>query len=189
VLVMYYSEIVDVYEALAGTTKRLEKADILAEFLAKIKGSEKFVYLLRGRVFPDYDESEFGISGKLTIKAIAKASGTSSEKINEKLKKVGDLGDIAEKLFDRKKQSTLFSHKLKTDKVFDNLQKLVEIEGKGSVDRKMNSVIELLTSASGKEAKYIVRTLLNDLRVGVAEGTLREGIRKAFLRAIRKWMM
>ena len=48
--------------------------------------------------------------------------------------------------------------------------------GKGTVDRKMSLISELLTSASGLEAKYIIRTLLSDLRIGVASGTIRDAI-------------
>ena len=179
---MDYSKFVEVYEEISGTTKKLEKIDILSKFLPKLKGNEEWIYLLRGRVFPDYDEREFGISTQLAIKAIAKASGVGSEKIVEKFKKVGDVGEIAEELVGKKKQSTLFSKKLKVSKVFNNLHRLVEVEGKGAVDRKLGFVVELLTSASGKEAKYIVRTLLNDLRIGVAEASIRDSISKAFFK-------
>ena len=179
---MDYSKFVEVYEEISETTKKLEKIDILSNFLPKLKGNEEWIYLLRGRVFPDYDEREFGISTQLAIKAISKASGVGSEKIVEKFKKVGDVGEIAEELVGKKKQSTLFSKKLKVGKVFGNLHRLVEIEGKGAVDRKLGFVVELLTSASGKEAKYIVRTLLNDLRIGVAEATIRDSISKAFFK-------
>jgi DNA ligase 1 len=177
---MKYSDFVEVYEELGSTTKKLEKVDILAKFLPKLVGNEEWIYLLRGRVFPGYDEREFGISGKLALKAISKASGVSGDKIAEMLKKVGDLGDIADELIGKKKQSTLFTKKLTVDKVFGNLKGLVEIEGKGSVDKKLNLIVELLTNSSGKGAKYVVRILLNDLRVGVADGILREGIKKTY---------
>ncbi len=177
---MRYSEFVDVYEALSATTKKLEKIEILAEFLIKIKEHPKWIYLLRGRVLPDYDEREFGISGQLSIKAIARASGVKPEKVVERFKKLGDLGNVAEELVGKKKQGTLFSKNLEVQKVFDNLEKLVSIEGKGAVDKKLNLIVELLTSADGKGAKYIIRTLLNDLRVGVADALLRDAISRAF---------
>jgi len=183
---MNYSELVEIYEKISETTKKLEKIDILSKFLPRLKGNEEWVYLLRGRVFPDYDEREFGISTQLTIKAIAKASGVLSEDIIESLKKVGDVGKIAEELVGKKRQSTLFSKKLKVEKVFGNLRKLSEIEGGGAVERKLGFVVELLTSASGTEAKYIVRTLLNDLRIGVAEATIRDSISKAFFEGDEK---
>jgi len=65
------------------------------------------------------------------------------------------------------------------EKVLDNLKKLPELEGKGTIDKKLSLISELLTSASGIEAKYIIRTLLGDLRVGTGEGTLRDSIRDA----------
>lgn len=181
---MYYSEFVSLYEALANTTKRLEKAAILSEFLKKLKreGKSQWIYLLKGKTFPDYDSREFGISDKSVIKAIAKASGIKEEEIMKRYRKIGDLGELAEEFLAKKKQSTLFNSRLSTEKVYENLRKLVEIEGKGSIEKKLSLISELLNSASGKEAKYIARTLLNDLRVGVAEGVLRDALAEAFFK-------
>src|SRR3989338_890441 len=69
---MNYREFVDVYEALSATTKRLEKMEILSQFLKKLaeKGESEWIYLLRGRVFAEHDPHEFGFSTQLAIKAI-----------------------------------------------------------------------------------------------------------------------
>ena len=173
---MYYSEFINLYESLAATAKRLGKTTLIANFLKKLKSKPEYIYLLRGRVFPDYDPKEFGISGQLTIKALGKASGISSENILKEFRKIGDLGEIAEKLMEKREQSSLFRSRLSVDKVFSNLRKLAEISGSGSVDKKMDLILEILNSASGKEAKYIVRTLLSDLRVGIADATLVDAI-------------
>ena len=61
-------------------------------------------------------------------------------------------------------------------KVFTNLQKLASLEGQGTVDQKVGLIAELLTSAEPLEARYIVRTTLNDLRVGVGDGSIRDAI-------------
>ena len=180
---MHYSEFISLYEALAGTSKRLEKSTLLSDFLKKLKSQPpEFIYLLKGKVFPDYDPREFGISDKLVIKLIAKASGIKEEDIHKKYRKIGDFGELAEEFISKRKQSTLFTSKLSTKKVFENLRSLMEIEGKGSVDKKLSLASELLNSASGKEAKYIIRTLLNDLRVGVADGVLRDALSEAFFK-------
>ena len=173
---MKYVEFVKVYEKINATTKKLEKADILGAFLKNLQGHEEWIYLLRGKVFPDYDESELGISTQTAIKAIAKAAGTTTQKITDQFKKIGDLGDIAESLIGNKKQSTLFSKVLDTNHVFSNLRRLASIEGKGTVDRKIALIVDLLSAATGLEAKYVIRTLLNDLRVGVADGIMRDSI-------------
>jgi DNA ligase-1 len=64
--------------------------------------------------------------------------------------------------------------------VFNNLRKLAEMQGAGTVERKVALVSELLTSASPIEARYIIRTVLEDLRVGIGEGVLRDAIVWAF---------
>jgi len=55
------------------------------------------------------------------------------------------------------------------------------MEGVGSTDRKIQLIAELLSSAKLKEAKYIVRTVLEDLRVGIGDGTMRDSIVWAYL--------
>lgn len=179
---MQYSEYVEVYEALASTSKKLEKTAILAEFLKKLekKGKSEWIYLLRGRVFADYDSREFGISDQLVLKVIGVAFGIKNDDVQERFNKIGDWGEIAEFYAEKRKQSTLFSKRLEVEKVFSNLRAISDIEGKGAVDKKLSLVSELLTSASGKEAKYIVRTLLSDLRVGVADSLLVDSIVLAF---------
>ena len=108
---MKYSEFVEVYEDLSKTSKKLEKTEILSKFLKKLKGHSEWMYLFKGRVVPDYDPSEFGISGQLVIKAIGKSYGVKKEDILKKFRKIGDLGEIAEDFAVKKKQRALFSSK------------------------------------------------------------------------------
>jgi DNA ligase-1 len=143
--------------------------------------------LLNGNIYPEYDERKIGISNQLTIKAISKASGIETEKVVQEWKKIGDLGKVAEKLINSKKQSTLFSKShLTTEKVLENLRKLPELEGKGTVDKKLSLITELLTSASPIEALYLTRTLIGDLRIGIQESTVRESLAKAFFQDIKE---
>lgn len=173
---MDYKEICEVYSELQGTTKGLEKTQILSSFLPKIKKEPETIYLLRGKIFPDYDDREIGISIQLVIKAISKTTGISEEKVLNSFKESGDLGSTAEELFLRKPQSALFSTSLTTQKVLNNLRKVSEIEGKGAIDKKIGLISELLNSAKPKEAKYIIRTIMQDLKIGVGDGLLRDSI-------------
>lgn len=175
---MEYLKICEVYSALEATTKGLEKTTILANFLSEIEevGEYDLIYLLRGRVFADYDSREFGISGQLAIRAIARVSGVDDSEVVKIYRVLGDLGKTAEELSNKKRQSSLFSSKLTVEKVLTNLRKLPDLEGKGTVDKKIGLVVELLNSAEPVEAKYIVRTVLGDLKVGVGNGLLRDSI-------------
>ena len=179
---MLYKKLAELYESLGNTTKRLEKTDILSKFLEYLSEKDKDVlYLLNGEIYPNYDERKIGISNQLVIKALSKASGVPSEKVVQEWKKIGDLGKVAEKLINSKKQSTLFSKSnLTTQKVLENLRKLPILEGEGTVDKKISLIVELLTSASPLESIYLSRTLIGDFRIGIQESTIRDAITKAF---------
>lgn len=183
---MKYSELAAVYEKIDGTTKRLEKTGYLSDFLKKVSGEEieEVVLLLQGRIFPAWDEREIGVAGQLMAKAISMASGSGIQAVEKEWKKTGDLGNVAENLIKKRKQLTLYSSDLTVKKVFSNLRKLTEVTGRGSVDRKLQLIAELLTSASGIEARYITRTVLGVLRVGLGEGTLRDAIVWAYFMKI-----
>src|SRR4030042_6947873 len=179
---MKYSELAAIYEAWENTSKRLEKTYIISKFLKKTKEDDidKIVLLIQGRLFPLWDETKIGVSDRLVIKAISVATGASAEKVEDEWKRLGDLGLVAEKLVEKKSQATLFSKELTVDKVFDNLRKLPSLEGGGSVDQKIKLIAELLSNAKPLEARYVVRTVLEDLRVGVGAGSRRDALVWAF---------
>jgi len=179
---MKYSLLAGLYEAVESTTKRLEKTFLLSQFLKTIsdKEAELVILLVQGRVFPIWDETTIGVSERLVIKAISIASGTSADKVEQEWKRIGDLGRVAEKLVEKKTQATLFSSELTIDKVFKNIKSLASMEGQGSVDQKVKTIAELLSSAKPLEARYVIRTVLEDLRVGIGTGSIRDAIVWAF---------
>ena len=178
---MKYMELAELYRRLEATTKKLGKRDMLAEFYARC-GDEKLykaVVLSMGTVFPR-GEQELGIAGELMKRIITKVTGAGGREVVEQFKKTGDLGSAAERLLLKRRQSTLGKKELTIDLVFDNLRKLPEISGAGSQDKKISLIAELLSSATPEEAKYIVRTTLGQMRIGVAAGIVRDAIAKAF---------
>ncbi|MBS3167192.1 ATP-dependent DNA ligase [Candidatus Woesearchaeota archaeon] len=179
---MDYSDLVNYYEKIGKTSKRLEKTEIISELLKNSSKEEIsiLIHLLQGKVFPNYDERKIGFSSRLMLKGISSAIGISQEEVEKIWKKEGDLGKVSEILSQKKKQKTLFAQKLTIKKVYSNIQKLAELEGEGTVSRKIALVSELLSNSSPLEAKYITRTVLEELRVGIAEGILRDSIAKAF---------
>jgi len=180
---MNYQKLAELYESLSSTTKRLEKTEILGKFLKQLPEKDKDVmYLLLGDIYPEYDERRIGISNQLTIQAISKATGIEKGKVVREWKEIGDLGKVAETLTKRKTQATLHKHVLTTEKVLENLRKLPDLVGKGTVSKKLSLITELLTSASPLEALYITRTLIGDLRIGVQESTIRDGLVLAFFK-------
>jgi len=108
--------------------------------------------------------------------------GISKENLVKDWKKIGDIGKVAEKATQDKKQATLHQHVLTTEKVLENLRKLPELVGKGTVGKKLALITELLTSAEPLEALYLTRTLIGDLRMGVQESTVRDAMAVAFFK-------
>ncbi|MGV8169661.1 MAG: ATP-dependent DNA ligase [Candidatus Nanoarchaeia archaeon] len=180
---MDFLVLAEAYEELEATKKRLKKTLIVSRLLKETpeKELEKVLLLLQGRIFGASDEREMGVASKLVVKAIAIATGHEAAQIEEQWKKKGDLGLVAEHLCGKKKQNMLFSEELTVSMVFNDLRKVSELEGQGSTDQKVKMISKLLGLAKPLEARYVVRAALQDLRVGIAEGTLRDAIAWAYL--------
>jgi len=179
---MNYLDLCQLYHQLDATTKRLEKTWHISRFLQKAHPDDlpSIILLLQGLIYPEYDERKMGIASRLILKAIQVATGIPAMKVEEMWKATGDLGISAERLVTKKTQSTLASRELTVEKVLTNLRRASELEGEGMVDKKVKLLAELLTSATPIEARYIIRTTLEELRVGVASCTIRDAITWAF---------
>lgn len=179
---MRYSIIADAYERIEATTKRLEMTELLADLFRRTpKGIiDKVVYLSQGKICPDYMGIELGVAEKLAIRAIAASSGKREGEVEELYRRVGDLGRATEVLLERRSQSTLFREALTVEDVHDAFDKISRSTGPGSVDSKIRLLTKLLNNASPKEGKYIVRTALGKLRLGIADMTILDALSVAF---------
>lgn len=179
---MLYAELAELYDTLEKTSKRLEMTWHLAQAIGRTEEKDlgALLLLLQGRVLPPWDERKVGVAEKLVGKAISRATGASAKEVESLWAKRGDLGLVAEELSSKKRQSTLRSERLEVRGVLERVQGLTSLEGEGSVDRKVEEVSRLL-SASPREARYLVRTVLEQLRIGVGAGTLRDAIAWALL--------
>lgn len=179
---MRYAALAEAFEKLEHTPSYLKKNSVIVELLKHTPAEEmeRVVLLLLGKPWPAYVSKETGVGLQQLKKAVAKAAGYSSDEVDKLMRQVGDLGEVAKQLLGKKRQVILFAEQLTVKKVFGNVKQLPEITGEGSVDRKIASIAELLTSSTPLEAKFIVRTVIGDLRIGVAEGRLRDAIASAF---------
>jgi len=179
---MDYAEIVGSYEKIEATTKRLEMTSHLVELLKKTPKEviARVVYLTQGKLYPDFVGIEMGVAEKLAIKALTRATGGSENVIQRELQKSGDIGETAEKQLKQRKQSTFFSKKLTVERVYETLDKLAKTSGSGAVDTKMALLSSLLTDASPKEAKWLIRTVTGNLRLGIADMTVLDALAIAY---------
>ncbi|MCG2782672.1 MAG: ATP-dependent DNA ligase [Candidatus Altiarchaeales archaeon] len=179
---MEFSELTAVYQKLEEISGRIEMTSIISDFLGSAPDDElpTLILFLQGRAFPPWSDKELGIGGKLMIKAISNISGFPDEKVVDKVREKGDTGLAAEELLVNKTQTTLFKEKLTLQKVSDNLNKLAGLTGKGAQDKKISYINELLSFASPVESRYLVKIILEELRLGVGRGVVRDAIAGAF---------
>ncbi|MEM3807612.1 MAG: DNA ligase, partial [Nitrososphaerota archaeon] len=180
---MDFSKLVEYYEQLESTTKRLEMRDILIQLFneADEKEVDKIAYLTLGILYPAYVGIELGVAEKLAIRAIKAVTGVEETKIENLLNKVGDLGQVAEELLSHKKsQLVLFNQPLTVLEVYNKLDKVARISGEGAVENKIKILSGLLAQAQPKEAKYIIRLLTGKMRLGVADMTIIDAVSALF---------
>lgn len=171
---MEYARLVDYYLRLEETASRLEMTDILVDLIESVPKEllARIMYLTLGKLGPDYLGLEFGIAEKMVIRALAFTTGFNENEVLELWQKVGDPGNAAEELLSRKKQRSLFSTPLTVERVFETFHKLARSAGKGTQDTRIKFLAELLHDAEPAAGKYIVRTVVGKLRLGVADMTI-----------------
>jgi DNA ligase-1 len=175
----------ETYEALEATPKRLEMRDILVDMfrLAEPRLVDRVVYLTQGVLGPEWEGLALGLGEKLVSRAIAATAGISDAALEELVHREGDLGLAAEAAFASKgpKQVQLFAEELTIDRVFDMLIKVATVEGSGSTEKRVRLLQQLMMDADPLSARYIVRTVVGKLRLGIADMTILEALEKAFL--------
>jgi DNA ligase 1 len=179
---MKFSIFSDAFQKMEATSKRLELTDILVELIKEIPEDviSKAIYLIQGKLRPNFEGIELGIAEKLVMKAMSKSSGIPLKKIEEDYNKGGDLGQTAENILQRKIQTTFTSETITLEKVYETLLKIANLEGKGSQEMKMRYVSSILNDATPQEGKFILKILLGTLRLGIAENTVMDALAIAF---------
>ena len=179
---MRFAEFADFFERMESTSKRLELTEILVELLKQTPTDviSKAVYLIQGKLRPNFEGIELGVAEKLAMKSIAKSAGITIKKIEDDYKVGGDLGITAGNVLTQKTQTTFSAENITLERVYDTLFKIAKLEGRRSQDMKIKYISSLLNDATSTEAKFILKILLGTLRLGIAENTLMDALAIAF---------
>lgn len=179
---MEFARVVEVYDRIEATTKRLEMTSLLVDLLRSTprEDLDKVVYLTQGRIHPDYLGIELGLAEKMVIRVLAHATGLDEDRVEKLWKQKGDLGLVAEEAIGARRQKPLESKPLTVAKVHANLDAIARESGEGSQDRKIRLLSDLLSNASPREAKYIVRMVVGKMRLGVADMTIVDAMAATF---------
>lgn len=179
---MEFEELINFFEIIEAEPSRLMMTNHLVNLFKKtpVEVIDKVVYLTEGKLYPSFVGIELGMAEKLALKALSMSTGISQNKVEDEYKKKGDIGILAENLLKTRVQMTLFKRELSIDDVYEELDKIARMSGPGSTDTKLRILSGLLTDASPKEAKYIMRILTGKMRMGIATNTIIVALAQAF---------
>jgi DNA ligase-1 len=164
-------------EAVAATTRKLEKAALLENYFGQLNDQNlaRAARYFAGQQFASSDSRTTNVGGSILSEAMSMATGTSPESLGARYARWGDAGDVAFELFLEAKPGNQPS--LTLGETEGMLAQLSLTRGKKA---KTQLLIDALSRATALEAKYLVKLLSGDLRIGLREGLVEDAIARAF---------
>jgi DNA ligase 1 len=179
-IVRTFSETAD---RIAATTKKLEKTAILAEYFRSVSVEDASVaaVFLSGRPFPVWEETTLQVGGSMLWRIVAELAGTSEHALTEAYRKHGDLGAVAEAVLPQVVLQSSSLPRLPPKSPAEIQRIFREISTARRPAFKAVVVRQLLEGISPLEAKYVIKIMTGDLRIGLKERLVEEAIAKAFV--------
>ena len=180
---MLFREFAEFCNGVEKISSTLELTARLATFIKRV-GDDNDLYnvilFILGKIYPPWDDRELGVGIGLLYEVLQNVSGTGKKKIEDMLRQFGDLGLVSEKLIRGKKMATLSPEELTIERVRRVFDEVASLEGEGSRKRKILLLTGLYGSSEPLEAKYLTRLILNEMRLGIGEGIVRDAISRAY---------
>lgn len=181
-----FCRICKVIEETAGS---LDMTGFVSELFSLVTSEELpiITHFVMGEVFPAWSDEEVGLGTGILLNALSRSSGLSLKEIEDIVRETGDVGKTAVKALGKvsKGQVTFSSFldspvELSIIEVFERFREIAHATGKGSQTSRIKHLQYLFNSASTEEVGYIARLAIEDMRIGVGEGIVRDAIAKAF---------
>jgi DNA ligase-1 len=184
-----FNDLALICERIENISGSLEITQVVADFFLSIDDKELEITsrFIMGQIFPVWSPLQLGIGPGLLYATLSRASGLPVRDIKELVKKNGDVGLAAkEAMANNNKTQSTFATFVEEDNVLsitDVYMRFVNIakaSGKGSQATRIRNLQFLFTQAVHTEAVYIARLAIEELRIGVGEGIVRDAIARAF---------
>lgn len=164
-------------EAVAATTKKLEKAAILGNYLKTLRDADlvRAARYFAGQQFAQNDARTTNVGGSIISAALSEATGFSPEDLYPRWVRLGDPGELAEEIVKEARPSSQPTVTLaETESLISRLSETRGIKNKTAL------LTTVLHHATPLEAKYLVKLLAGDLRIGLREGLVEDAIARVF---------
>ncbi|HSE25988.1 MAG TPA: ATP-dependent DNA ligase [Pyrinomonadaceae bacterium] len=164
-------------EKVAATTKKLEKAAILGGYLHNLSEADlsRAARYFAGQQFAMNDARTTNVGGSIISAALREATGFSPDDLYGRYVRLGDPGDLAAEIVSETKKE--FEPTITLVETESLITRLSETRG---IRNKTALLAAVLHHASPLEAKYLIKLLAGDLRIGLREGLVEDAIARAF---------
>jgi DNA ligase 1 len=164
-------------ESVAATTKKLQKAALLGEYFQQLSDDDlaRAARYFAGQQFAQSDARTTNVGGRIISEALIAATGVATEGLGARYARWGDVGDVAFEMFSEAKPAN--QPNLTLAETEDLLARLSSTRGKNAKTELLTTVLK---KATPLEAKYLVKFLSGDLRIGLREGLVEDAIARAF---------
>lgn len=173
---MYFDELAKYFEQLESATGRLKMYNLLGELFSQAGEEEvaEIAYLLEARLGPPFAAVNIGMGERMVAAAVGAATRKPEREISKLYNKLGDLGLVARSLApkNRRGRSTV-------SEVYSSLLEIARTSGRGSAEKKVALLSELIGSASQLSALYIARFVVGRMRLGVGAPTIIEAVARS----------
>jgi DNA ligase-1 len=174
----------DYFQKLENTTKRNRMTIILAKLFKKADVDEidKICYFLSGKIAAEYKEIKLGVGEALIKSSISLAFKIDESVVEQEFQKQGDLGIVAEVLPDKYVKRCpigVYKHTVKT--IHKNLITIAETSGENRQKTVNKLMAAMLNSIEAIPRRYLIRLALGQMRLGVGEMTILDGLAECFL--------
>ncbi len=163
--------------AIAGTTKKLEKTAILSTYLKSLEAkSLGFATVwFTGNAFPPSQNKTLQLGWALIRDALCAVADLDQNQFGQVYLKHSDLGEAGHEILDRVPRNALSRESISSvQHLFEQL-----LAARGPTE-KLPLLTTALARTSALEAKYLIKILTGDLRIGLKEGLVEEAIARAF---------
>jgi len=164
-------------DAVAATTKKLEKAAILGNYLKSLSDADlsRAARYFAGHQFAQSDSRTTNVGGSIISSALSEATGFSAEDLYSRYVRLGDPGELAAEIV--KEAARNIQPTITLVETESLITRLSETRG---TRNKTALLTVFLAKASPLEAKYLIKLLAGDLRIGLREGLVEDAVARAF---------
>ncbi|HEX5891859.1 MAG TPA: ATP-dependent DNA ligase [Nitrososphaeraceae archaeon] len=190
-----FSYFVEICENIRSTTSKNLKVSILSEYLSRLDNDSLpiAILFLSGRIFPRGSRQNINVGFSIIMQSLSEIAMLDASEIQQVYLTHGDMGALSEYAVSKKHIFSLFrQQQLTLCFVYNQLKKIAGTVGSGASKNKTKILTGLLIDMSPQEAKYLIKIINGEMRIGLVEGLIEIAIAKAFnqnIKVIREAML